>query len=318
MKNKVSPNTVLFAALSALLVVAVVVLTVMAFARMNQVVPGAGQTPGYVEQPREDAQQSGVPVEQADQPKEEVLPEFSVRPAGRVLTATSADAAFRANVGTCPEAAVMERTVDAGMSWMATDVGQSASSPQRIVSADGMYAALVALSAENCDQLLAAASFDGGNTWQGSPEALEQSWFIDPADTRIHTPVGATLEAPCPAVRLASSGVQNVALICVDGQVFGSEDGGNSWTGTEAMVGIDSLAATEGAYYAAQLGTGECQGTLVTRLAEDLQAAAETCVEQAEAIPGQTAISVSGDGAVWLWAGQATLRSLDGGATWIQ
>lgn len=301
-------------ALVAVLAVAVAALAVVSLKKTRPYVSNAGATPGYAAT----VEESGVtepPVETAPLPSRQDLPITQ-----RVLTATDGNNAYRAVTGSCPAAqTIVERTSDGGTTWTQTDLGALApvSAVHRIlVGLDG-YAAVIALNRDDCNSAVAMVTFDGGTGWQGSAEVLGQTWRVDPANPAvIWDPVGASLDAPCPVMRLASAGTETAGLVCADGRIFATSDSGATWYDSTEMTDVDALSGSSEGFLAASIGVANCSGVQVSALDTSLGERANWCVEGAVSSPGLTAISVGGDGSFWLWAGDQMFRSLDGGTTW--
>lgn len=299
------------------LVILVLAAAVAAYGKTSVVVPNVGATPGF----------NAGGVNETAQSAQEAVPEKAEHhqktmvPARRVLAVIDGESAYRALTGSCPDTpAVIEVTVDGGIHWAAADLSEvaPASSAQRIVAGLGGYAAAIALDPEDCAQPAALVTFDGGTGWQSSKEALEETWHVDPANAAVlHDPSGDTVDAPCSVSRLAPGGADTLGLVCEDTRLFASADGGQTWTGSVELPGIDSLGGYADGFWAASVGAPECEGVQLSKLDVSLATKEQVCVPDVAPEPGNTAIAAEGD-SVWLWAGDAIFRSSDAGENWAQ
>lgn len=301
-----------------LLTVVVVVASAVALGKSRELVPNAGATPGYNAGGIHDAATavSGEPTAKPQEPPKKAMTQMQ-----RILTVVDEMNAYRAVTGSCPETpAIVEHTSDGGVTWVPVDLAPfaAASSVQRIVAGLNGYAAAIALNRDNCESALALVTFDGGIGWQGSVEALSQTWYVDPANAAVlHDPAGGTVDAPCAVSRLTSGGVETVGLVCKDTRLFASGDGGVTWTANTEILGIDSFAGHPGGFLAVSLDRPDCDGVQVSQLDFSLTVGQQVCVGKTAVEPGQTAISME-ENAAWLWAGDTIFHSSDGGATWSE
>ena len=238
----------------------------------------------------------------------------------RILAALDEATAWRATTGGCPTmSAVPERTTDSGATWESfnASTGTEASSILAINVVDAAAMSLVTLDNATCAPQV-VSTFVAGAAWKAYPERAAAEWYIDPATPAIvHTP-GGNVPAPCAAVAtLAPTDDANVAVLCVDASIFTTQNAGSSWSAPVSVPGAAALAATAEGYQAAVANSVGCVGVslLSVSLEATLDAAAGTCVA-ATVGAGETALSTSPEGMLWLWAGDAFARSADGGVTW--
>lgn len=231
-------------------------------------------------------------------------------PAPRLLHALDATTAVRATSGTCGTPGTLELSTDGGASWTAlpnelgpvTRLSGSAPASLAVVGGDAACASAVRVSA------------DAGATW-GPGDAPETYWHLLPADrATLQTPTGQ-VPVPCGTepLGLATDGADRGAVLCPDGAVHASTDGGRTWAQSAAVPGAVAIGVRDGGYL---LGVEDpaCTGVGVVRLdgAGVLDAQAAGC---APVTAAQVALAGAGD-AVWLWAGEETRVSADGGLTW--
>ncbi len=313
-----------------LLAIIAILVSVFAFGSARPKVADAGETPGYDPQEWLQSAQSAQSEDQALQAEDALAedvgeededePSSTIVPMERVLAATDASRAYRAATGPCPTTgATVETTGDGGAGWDAIDIGGplAVSSVQRIFAGDDGYAVTFALNADDCEQVVGAESFDAGYGWDRSDDVVSQSWLIDPADnTVIYNPYGQTQTAPCPAVRLGVSGSDNAVVACQNGDLFATNSAGEQWFQGEDIVGLDSLAGSPTAFYAAAVDAPGCDGVQVTEFTHGLEVVNTTCAEGFAGKPGRTAVAAGRDDVLWLWAGKKVERSFDRGLSW--
>lgn len=115
---------------------------------------------------------------------------------------------------------------------------------------------------------------------------------------------------------LASIGRVVASVLCADGTVRTTADGGETWPDdfrVEGALAFTLLADGRGAIASV---TEECDGTTVTALV-DGEPEESVCVEGAEATPGGVSISVS-DEVAWLVAGDTAFTAPEVTGRWVQ
>ena len=238
----------------------------------------------------------------------------------RLLAALDSSTAWRASTSACPAASAdPELTTDSGATWESFDASTEtdASSILAIIVTDDTEMSLVTLDMAACAPQL-VSTFVAGDEWRAYPERAAVVWYVDPAtpDT-VHSPTGDAA-APCPTVAtIAVTGDSSAAVLCTDASVFTTTDAGATWSAPVSVPGAAALAATTGGYEIAVANSAGCVGvSLVTVSTEGvLDGTTRSCLA-ATVNPGETAVAVSQDGTLWLWAGDAFARSTDGGASW--
>jgi hypothetical protein len=240
----------------------------------------------------------------------------------RVLTALDGSHAWRAVTGACPQvSASIEITEDSGATWSTSDVTgiTSTVAVQRIELSSPDVASVVTLAAEDCTPRV-VRTFVGGEDYAEYPAAVAATWFVQPQSRAvIHSPTG-DVAAPCALVtELAVTDDDNAAVLCADGTVHLTFDGGATWPAAMPAPGAMSIAAGSQGYLTAEIGVDGCAGVQVSAIdAAGTARVGRGCLATAaapETLVGNVAVS-QGEDVVWLWAGDVLARSTDGGASW--
>lgn len=246
----------------------------------------------------------------------------SPEPSARVLSALNAEIAWRALTGPCPQtAATPQLTTDGGASWRDTDATAptGVTSLQRIVVEAPDVATMVALRGSDCAPTL-IRTFVAGDNYEEYPDELAAAWFIDPADrSRVQSPTG-TATAPCPSVvSLAARDGASALVLCGDGSLAATADGGASWTAAVPSPGVQAIGSASAGFIAAAVGREGCAGIQVLQVDAASAASSATGCLPTEIAPAEFAGAIAiaeAASTVWLWAGDLIQRSSDGGATW--
>ncbi|WP_133411763.1 hypothetical protein [Agromyces badenianii] len=294
------------------LAVVVLALTFVALTQ-NRSVPGAGTTPGSSPSATPEATRSEPPS---------ATPAPVARPLavpGRLIDAIDASSAVRAGATACPEPTTIEVTSDGGATWETAEPAP-VSEVQRVAAGDDAFVDLIGLGVEGCAPAY-ERSFTSGDAWQPVPEELDASWFVDPSNRAgVHAPAG-DLSAPCGVVvQLAVIDANAAAVLCEDGSVHATSDGGASWRSAAPVVGAAAIGTNGTVYRVAVVDQNGCVGAqLVELTAGDaglVPGAAGACLA-ATVGAGEVAVDSVVGGATWLWAGDALGRSEDGGVSWL-
>lgn len=271
-------------------------------------------------QPGETASPGPSPSQPASAPPE--ADSVAPVPANRVLSALDAEVAWRALTGACPEtAATPQLTTDGGSSWRDTDATAptGVTAIQRIVVEAPDVATMVALRGSDCAPTI-IRTFVAGDNYEEYPEELAAAWFVDPADrSRVQSPTG-TASAPCRSVvALAARDGASALVLCGDGSLAATADGGASWTAAVAAPGVQAIGSASAGFIAAAVGREGCAGIQVLQIdAASAASSATGCLPTeiaAAEFAGVVAIAEAAS-TVWLWAGDLVQRSSDGGASW--
>lgn len=266
-------------------------------------------------------------------------------PATRILSAASPTVAWRAVSAICPDPlARPEVSTDSGATWTTTDANgpTGVTAIQSIDATNGSVAQLLGFAAADCSAQI-VRTFVGGDNYSSANDKLDTAWYVNPTDrSELHGPNGVQ-PAPCNSVVALSSGPskREAAILCADARVFATTDAAASWSAPLSVPGALTLTATPAGYVVlvAQAASGQptnrpattadatvCRGVGVVDVrlepagdsAGTLIGSSAGCYATAEApaaLAGNVAIA-SADGTLWLWIGDVTVRSTDGGRTW--
>lgn len=307
--------------LIVLLALVVAALSIMAIMRTRQPVPDAGETPGYSprfevveELDEEESEQEETEEQPAPEP-----PSYEVVPTTRVLTAFGGGQVMRALTGPCPMAeTVVQTSYDNGLNWISQDISLliPVTSPSRLVDTRDGMAVVLGQNPVDCGQQVAGIQAFGGELWDLSDVA--GIWRINVTDpTTISGPGGVVGHPGCEVVRLSANADGRVAALCEDATLKVSTDSAATWASVgDPIVGADAVEVGTDGLFVATVDQATCAGAQVTRYDASLAAVSGTCVPATGATAGATALSQASDGQLWLWAGDALLRSADQGATW--
>jgi photosystem II stability/assembly factor-like uncharacterized protein len=158
------------------------------------------------------------------------------------LLMVDADLAYRGRTGTCLGGAALERTTNGGRSWRPVDAPAAAILDLRS-AADGSVEVVGA--DERC-RTRVWTSVDQGETWSGPVRASGLFARLPDTARDIMTPTG-TVRNPCPDREVAPVAVEEVsaseaAVLCLDGEMVRTGDGGATWTAMTAVAGAQALA----------------------------------------------------------------------------
>jgi len=298
------------AALALLNVVLIVLLLrPNAPATASGIVPAPEVTTAAAEVPSPEVAPSEAPALVVLQPE----------PTQRLLWAVSEREAWRAVVGACDVPGSLERTTDAGVTWAAQPVQVSPIVRLKASSAADVFAIG---GGADCAPTF-RFSDNSGQTWVTANNELPGSWYLLPASraalaAEVHGPRG-TGPAPCPSgvVDLAGLDTNRAALLCTDGALQTTDDGGASWSQEGATAQALAIAPTADGYLIGAVREA-CAGLAVLTVGNDgtgLEAEARVCAPVPAPVPGQVALAAAGPN-LWVWSGDALVRSGDGGLTW--
>ena len=242
-------------------------------------------------------------------------------PATQILAAVDGDSAYRATVGSCADGgSVIETTSDGGVTWGSFDVSGRlrVGGIQAIAASGNGYGFFLGLDQEDCSTTVAGHTYSSGAEWATATTVPDTLWRIDTEDSKVlRGPGGSETEAPCELVQVAPGGESLVAGVCADGSVVRSMDEGASWDQSDPILGIDALAFAGENLLTASIDGEDCEdGVAVSSLDSLLQPSDLSCAPAEDPEAGYTALSNTSDGTLWLIAGDAVLRSADGGDTW--
>lgn len=238
-------------------------------------------------------------------------PEISM--ASRHLVVVDEQTAWRASLASCTQGeSQVERTTSGGETWSPLKTGVD--SIVRLRATDARSAFVVGAGA-GCETALAVTS-DSGATWARADASLSTAWYLAPTDRSVVVGPAGQQPVPCPsgAIDLAATSTSTGAVLCVDGSLAISDDGGSSWRTTTAVPGARALTQNSDGYLVTTY-EGECSEWSLYAITVDGQLGDQAWSCAPGSLSGQVALAVLGTD-VWLWAGEGLAVSNDQGATW--
>ncbi len=231
-------------------------------------------------------------------------------PLTRLVASVGRQVAWVVDTGSCDQRGTVRVTTDGGASW----TKHAAPGYVTRVRPSSASAAFTVGGGDGCSFVLWSTS-DGGGSWSG-PQSAQAAWGRSPTDpTLVERPGGDPVRAcarGADVVDLTGSDRANAAVLCSDGRVRETSNGGGAWRTVVERDG--ALALSWGGGGSGVLaGTGDgCEGVLVVPV-EAGTAGTPTCVEKLTPVAGEVAVS-QGGGGLWLVAGDqvATASSPDG------
>jgi hypothetical protein len=301
--------------LLGVLIVADVALVVAAVASTRpQMSTEAGPIPTF--SPRPVATPSAVPTADptaSPEPQPSPSPANAVRSPQPLVSAVSATEAWRATEGSCSgDPAVVERTTDGGASWqpvrttfdLRTVVALSAGSER-----SSIYGGT---GAECTPQYW--SSFTAGQFWKEYPDEAAGVAYVDVEASTVSL-VSGVVPAPCAAPDRVFSQAANSVVSCADS--LESKAGTADWVSLP-VAGLRDLAPSATGYLAAVTEVEGCAGVAVQSLPAPLTARSVLttvgCLAEADS-SAAVALAAAAD-TVWVFAGDESFVSTDGGVTW--
>lgn len=222
--------------------------------------------------------------------------------------------AVRSQVGTCTDPGTLEISTDGGQAWStsASFTATTATQVLRLIPVSTSNIFVVALNAD-CEPRIYGTT-DQGATWQ-QPVSAVGTWYLDPSNPTQLTAPGGAKAISCEAISIAPRTDSNVDVLCADGSLTSTSDGGASWSEPVAGAGVFNVAHSNGDWLLIAQDPDQCTGI---QLSDTLPVAeGATCVhaELGESDAGQIAATQFGD-SVLAWVGETQFISKDGGQTW--
>jgi len=263
---------------------------------------------------------TSAPVPASPTPETSTMPvQSAVVPLRTSVTAVDADVAWRFTVGSCVTGgAAVAVTVDGGRTWR----DRPAPYPQisRVEPKDANSAFVVGAD-ERCEMGVRTTT-SAGVTWS-APGPVSDTWARDAKDpARVRAPAGRT-GAPCGTVTvvdLARTAATSAQVLCADGSIHETSDGGRSWPSAGQVAGglaLDNRQDQSGTTaYVVAIGSG-CSGLSVSTVIRG-ETKQLGCVDVPASPPaGAVALSVVADQG-WLVVDKDTWRSRDALRTWTR
>lgn len=315
-------------AIIAVLAAVAVALTYLAFERASRPDPQGfattnSDTPGPLPsaQRTESVQQEGIPPvsvsEEAQEIQETESPvEHIELVAQSRLVALDGSLGVRAYVGECSSPGSIEFSTDGGQTWGPSTAFEATTATQvlRILPANGGTTFVVALNEACTPQIYSTA--DNGNTWNG-PLSAVGTWYLNPATPSTLGAPGGARTIACEALGLSLVTDREAGVLCADGSLLTTTDGGTTWSNPQPVEGITALAYSRQNLLAVATGDETCSGLQLMDLGTNDGIEEISCVEIAPetVTTGEISLAESGNSLI-LWAGENQYLSMDGGQTW--
>ena len=227
-------------------------------------------------------------------------------PVMRLVGALDATTAWRGTTGSCDKGgATLQVTTDGGKTW------DKAKSPARAVVRVQPLAtdrAFAIGAGSNCD-LKQYASSDAGSSWQAGT-AVSGGWarqldkatdVLTPKDERAQ-PCGGSTDV----IDLSRTSAEQAQVLCADGAVKVTNDGGSTWSDAGAVEGGlalgNRIVSGRLSTYVARVG-GDCPGIELVQAARSTKPGTVACIgTSVPAQAGEIGLSIVPEGG-WLVAG---------------
>lgn len=160
---------------------------------------------------------------------------------------------------------------------------------------------------------------DGGRTWTLGDPVGAWSLLAQPSASQLHAPTGL-VRSPCATgvatVDLAGLSETNAVLLCSNGNLYATQDGGSTWRPAATWPGARAVAADPtGQPVVLRSGVAGCAGVELDRGTAPASRGRLACIAMAnpDMVVGM-AFTSSGGGLIVTAA--ATYRTDNGGRTW--
>lgn len=267
-----------------------------------------GASPGTVDSNAEDESQDEAMESPDIEPAPNPEPQRE-----RPLDAVSSQAAIRGVPGQCPGGgAVIEVTGDQGRTWVPLPTPTDLLLRVAQISETDLW--FVGADAADCAPGY-TTSGDGGQSWVG-PSETTGAWHLltDTDATTLHAPF-SIVDSPCGAERtleIESQSFEAASVLCGNGEVFSTINGGASWDVVGQTPGAVALAVVSDRAIVAVPTGGDCDGLSIGSPGTQ----AIGCVDGAPSV--DVGMTFGGANAGWVVADDQTWTSNDAGSTWTR
>ncbi|BAC17169.1 hypothetical protein [Corynebacterium efficiens] len=233
------------------------------------------------------------------------------------LMALDGSLGVRAEVGECTDPGNIEFSTDAGQTWIPSTAFEETNATQilRILPGNGGATFIVALNEACTPQIYSTP--DNGSTWNG-PLSAVGTWFLDPETPSFLGAPGGAKTIACEALGISPVTDRDVGVLCSDGSVLITIDGGTTWSDPVSVNGIAALAYSKQNLLGVANGDEICSGLKLVKLGTDTGVEEISCVEidPGTVTAGEVALAESNSSLI-LWAGENQYISMNGGQTWL-
>ncbi len=224
-------------------------------------------------------------------------PEQPAADLDRVLAASSAQVAWRAERTDCGSSSPVEVTTNGGKSWSRTRPGIGSIVRLKTYHDQSVFA----IGADSRCRPTFAWTTGPGEPWQRDRSRAADIWYRTPKNVDVvHAPSGL-LSRPCGdgLVSLAGLGTYDAAVLCADGRIRTDAEG-RSWRTVATRTRVVSLNADDSVFVAVGTRPG-CAGAVIKRFGEDGTGLGLPGQCRASAgSDGRTAVAIRGD-VTWIW-----------------
>ncbi|GAB2977614.1 hypothetical protein GCM10027282_15580 [Frigoribacterium salinisoli] len=246
-------------------------------------------------------------------------PPRPLAPPESFLSAVNSQTAYRAATGDCGagSSTVLEKTDDGGATWSASAVSTDMHSVTRLQAVTADYAYLVGLSGPSCTLDL-TATYTSGQGFGAYPERLPATWRLSSVENGELSSPSRVDVAPCESiVSLAPRTDLAAGVLCSDGALMTTADGGVTWSPGVQVPYAVSVSSTDQTYVLAIAGSPACDGVGVLRTVGDASAttaALSGCAADLDPTASSIVVAAAQE-SVWLSDGTTTRVSVDSGAS---
>lgn len=252
-------------------------------------------------------------------PRGDERPDEHQLDAGPVLLDVAVDGTIlRSSRGQCggdaessPVQPVVEVSTDGGRSFAPVDLDDAVAEVLRVSVAGANIMSVVA--ADAACAVTTLGSTDGGATWKSSPGTAGAWHLAADAATRVHAPTGS-VPTGCRVLALSPVDESGARVLCADGQVRGTSNGGFEWVSLGSLDGAVDIAYAGPAEAWALATTVDCAAAVLRTGDGGLYWQQTGCVDRASE---PQAIGAAG-GLVAVQAGGKLRTSNDGGETFAE
>ena len=234
-------------------------------------------------------------------------------PVEQYVTAVGPDIAWVANAGSCADPGDVWVTKDKGDSWTRNALPgrvlrllAESSTDARAVGGD---------ESDKCSLKLWTSSNAGGD-W-GEPGDAALAWSRDPTDRMaVHTPGDETVRpcGPRTVIDLSVLDGSRATVLCVNGDVYATTDGGGGWRKAYTVKSALALTVAEGGRGVVLKADAKCKGVVALPIVSGKPAKKGECVV-APAPNGQISVSNAVNG-WWLLVGPKVFTAEEPTGPW--